>query len=92
MKTRRLKFTDDCRPKNNALVMLCTQTGKIWCGVVRYPHALDGEWYGEGYLNQIILSMFINDRETEGKIPFENIRWWHLLPLTKKELYSGNAH
>ena len=88
---KRLQFTSNCRPKNNDIIMLCTKQGEIWCGVVSYPSKIDYELYGEECMEQLSISMFVNDEETEGSVEFENIRWWHLLPLTKKELYSGNA-
>ena len=65
--------------------MLCTKDGDIWCGVVSYPTKSDE------YMDQLSISMFVNDQETEGGVDYDNIRWWHELPLTKKELYSGNA-
>jgi hypothetical protein len=77
-KPTRLSFTEQ-RPDTNDVIMLCTKDGKIWCGVVDCAE------------NQIVMSMFVNDRETEGCVDFDDIRWWQPLPLTKKELYSGNA-
>lgn len=88
----RLAFTDECRPKENDVVMLCTKDGTIWCGVVTYPSKADCRMYGDEYMEQLFISMFVNDQETEGSVEMDNIRWWRLLPLTKKELYSGNAY
>lgn len=87
---KRLSFTEQ-RPKTNDVIMLCTKTGKIWCGIVDYPSKIDGTLYGSDYMNQVVMSMFVNDQETEGCVDFDDIRWWQPLPLTKKELYSGDA-
>lgn len=90
VKFERLKFTEDCRPRQDDCIILYTKDGCVWCGVVSYPDEFDSEMYGrhdKNYMNQIFVSMFVNDTETSGSIEFDNIEWWHLLPLIKKELF-----
>jgi len=76
---KRQLLTETNRPNKDDIVMLCTNEGKIFCGVVGYNK------------DTLYVSMFVNDRETEASVQLEEVRWWHLLPLTKQELYSGNA-
>lgn len=82
---KRLPFTQSSRPKENDVIILCTTDGKILCGVVNY--------YKDDYddIDKLSVSMFINDTETDASIALTDVRWWHLFPLTKEELYTGTA-
>ena len=81
----RLKLTAECRPNEEEVVLCCTNKGNIYCGVVNYPHKLDIDQ------DCITISMFVNEKETEVMVEYNNIRWWQLFPITKKELWNGSA-
>lgn len=81
----RQALTKENRPKKDDVVMLCTKTGRIMCGVVHYG---DPKWGQEGYIG---VAMFVNDRETDMTVLEEQIRWWDVLPLTKKELWGDGG-
>jgi len=89
---KRLQFTNDCRPKEDDIIMCCTKDeGHIYCGVVGFPCKMDIDWSDnpDEAKRSMYLSIFINERETDVTVDTLNIKWWYLLPLTKKELYTG---
>lgn len=85
----RYRFTQESRPERNAIVLIHAITdekrtkGAYFIGVVL---GYDKDWYED---DVIVLSMFINDRETDASVKLKNIVWWTPIPLTKQELYSG---
>lgn len=89
----RLKFTEDCRPKPDDIIMCCTNEGHIYCGVVTYPSYMDVKYARDidKETRSISISMFVNEMETNVKVDTLEIRWWHLLPLTRTELWTGKA-
>ena len=89
----RLKFTEDCRPKEEDIIICCSEKGYIYCGVVTYPSNvyIDFAYDPDKERRSIYISMFVNEKETSVKIDTLEIRWWHLFPLTKRELWTGTA-
>ena len=85
----RLPFTTENRPVKDSIVLIHaivdedSMKGAYFIGVVL---GYDKNWYKD---DVIVLSMFINDKETDASVKTKNIVWWTPILLTKKELYSG---
>lgn len=89
--SKRFPFNQDNKPEKDSIVLIHAVTddkrmsGAYFMGVVL---GYDKDWYKD---DVIVLSMFINDRETDASVKTKNIVWWSPIPLTKNELWTGKS-